>query len=167
MTTRYTRFPSPLCDIILVGDERGLQTIHLDMGDSGRDFQPSQDWERDDDFFTEPRTQILEYLHGERTVFDLALNPAGTDFRRSVWDILCTIPYGEVRTYGDIARQLGNPGLSRAVGAANGANPLPLVVPCHRVIGAGGKLTGFAFGLSAKEWLLRLETNGQRTDTGC
>jgi methylated-DNA-[protein]-cysteine S-methyltransferase len=101
--------------------------------------------------------QLLEYFGGTRTTFDLELAPHGTAFQRSVWSALVAIPYGETRSYGWLAGQLGSPEASRAVGAANGRNPLPIVVPCHRVIGSNGTLTGYAGGLPIKRFLLELE----------
>jgi methylated-DNA-[protein]-cysteine S-methyltransferase len=101
--------------------------------------------------------QLQEYFAGERSHFDLLLNGAGTDFQQSVWSALARIPFGEVRSYGDIAREIGRPKAVRAVGAANGRNPLPIIVPCHRVIGSNGSLTGFAGGLDIKKKLLALE----------
>jgi methylated-DNA-[protein]-cysteine S-methyltransferase len=105
----------------------------------------------------EARRQLAEYFAGERREFDLVLAPAGTPFERSVWDELKKIPFGETRSYGQIARALGRPDAARAVGRANGANPIPIVVPCHRVIGADGSLTGFGGGLDVKSRLLELE----------
>ena len=104
--------------------------------------------------------QLSEYFAGKRTEFDLPLKPRGTEFEQSVWNALLTIPFGEVRTYGQIAALVGNPKASRAVGRANGANPICIVIPCHRVIGADGKLTGYSAGMEFKEFLLKLE--GQR-----
>ncbi len=101
--------------------------------------------------------QLAQYFAGRRKSFDLELDPAGTDFQKKVWRALLTIPYGETRTYAEIARQIGNPTAVRAVGAANGRNPLSSVAPCHRVIGSSGELTGFAGGLAVKAKLLRLE----------
>jgi methylated-DNA-[protein]-cysteine S-methyltransferase len=101
--------------------------------------------------------QLGEYFAGTRSEFALPLDFAGTEFQRSVWTALLTIPYGETRSYGDVARQIGRPAAVRAVGAANGRNPISIVAPCHRVIGANGKLTGFAGGLRTKEFLLALE----------
>jgi O-6-methylguanine DNA methyltransferase len=101
--------------------------------------------------------QILEYLEGKRHDFDLEIELRGTPFQRSVWDALCQIPYGETRTYGELAATLGHPNAFRAVGAANGANPIPLIVPCHRVIASGGKLGGYGGGLRLKQRLLAME----------
>ena len=103
------------------------------------------------------RQEVLEYLAGGRRTFDLPLCPRGTPFQLRVWRALEDIPYGQVITYGELARRVGCPRGSRAVGQANHRNPLPLFLPCHRVVGAGGALTGYAGGLSMKEWLLRLE----------
>ena len=105
----------------------------------------------------EVRRQLAEYFAGERREFDLALAPQGTPFERAVWGELLKIPFGETRTYGEIAETLGRPGAARAVGRANSANPIPIVVPCHRVIGSDGSLTGFGGGLDAKSRLLELE----------
>jgi methylated-DNA-[protein]-cysteine S-methyltransferase len=101
--------------------------------------------------------QLAEYFAGHRKTFDLMLDFVGTDFQKKVWAALLTIPYGETRTYGQIARQIGSPNAMRAVGAANGRNPISIVAPCHRVIGSTGELTGFAGGVERKEHLLQLE----------
>ena len=101
--------------------------------------------------------QLREYLDGKRKAFDLPLAPKGTDFHKSVWDALLDIPYGETRTYGQIAAQIGNPNASRAVGLANNRNPIPVLIPCHRVIGSDGKLVGYAGGLDMKRRLLKIE----------
>lgn len=101
--------------------------------------------------------QLQEYFDGERRVFDLPLDPVGTDFQRTVWNALQDIEYGATRSYGEIAAQIGRPSASRAVGAANGRNPISIVVPCHRVIGSSGMLTGYAGGLERKQWLLSHE----------
>lgn len=101
--------------------------------------------------------QLDEYFAGKRTRFALPIAPLGTAFQRAVWAALCEIPRGETRSYGELARQLGRPAASRAVGAANGANPLSIIVPCHRLVGSTGALTGYAGGLAAKQWLLGLE----------
>ena len=108
-------------------------------------------------FLKSAARQLREYFSGQRQQFDLPLAPGGTAFQRQVWTALTRIPYGEVASYGDIARDIGKPSAARAVGAANGRNPLPIIVPCHRIIGSNGKLTGFAGGLQAKRALLTLE----------
>lgn len=114
-------------------------------------------WERDDTAFPEAVRQLEEYFRGDREQFDLELEMAGTAFQRRVWEALLTIPYGQTRSYGEIARQIGAPGASRAVGLANGHNPIGIIVPCHRVIGANGKMTGYGGGIERKELLLGLE----------
>src|SRR5262245_39856332 len=106
----------------------------------------------------EAERQLAEYFTGRRTTFSLKLDFAGTPFQQKVWNALLTIPFGETRSYAQIAKQIGSPAATRAVGAANGRNPIAIVAPCHRVIGSGGKLTGFAGGLEAKAYLLALET---------
>lgn len=150
----YTRFNSPLCEILLAGDDIGLTHVHLY---TGKDFPIPPTWQRNDTFFTEAKTQILAYLDGQRNGFDLPLNPQGTAFQQQVWEQLRLIPYGQTRSYKDLALALGKPNGSRAVGLANGKNPLPILIPCHRVIAANGHLTGFAFGLETKAALLKLE----------
>lgn len=156
-TLLYTRFSTQFCEIILVGNKRGLSHLHLNTGEGKRQFSVHPDWERDDTFFAEAKSQISEYLAGTRTEFTLSLTPEGTDFQKKVWEALRTIPYGKIISYGELAKKIGNPKSARAVGAANGKNPLPLIIPCHRVIGANGKLTGFAHGLKIKQQLITLE----------
>ena len=122
---------------------------------------------RDDDRpeFAAARWQLAEYFAGARTVFDLPLAPRGEPFRQRVWSLLRQIPYGETRSYGQLARELGDPALAQAVGSANGRNPLSVIVPCHRVVGADGSLTGYAGGLERKRFLLELEGAGSVTRT--
>lgn len=116
-------------------------------------------WEKKEtDLIVKAKKQLEEYFLGVRREFSLPLMPEGTEFQKKVWAALLTIPYGEVRTYGQIAAQVGNPKASRAVGMANHNNPIGIIIPCHRVIGANGKLTGYAGGLDKKQWLLQLET---------
>jgi methylated-DNA-[protein]-cysteine S-methyltransferase len=110
----------------------------------------------------ETERQLKEYFGGKRKSFSLALDPPGTNFQKQVWEALLGIPFGETRSYAQLAKQLGNPRATRAVGAANGRNPISIVVPCHRVIGSSGKLTGFAGGLDVKAHLLELESPGRR-----
>lgn len=114
-------------------------------------------WEPDDSAFPDAALQLEEYFAGERREFDLDLDPAGTTFQRRVWAALLTIPYGQTRSYGEIARQIEAPGASRAVGVANGHNPIGIIVPCHRVIGANGSMTGYGGGIERKKTLLALE----------
>jgi methylated-DNA-[protein]-cysteine S-methyltransferase len=153
----YTLFETSLWEIVLVGDRSGLTRLHLCTDEKRPGLVIEDRWIRDDGVFAPAREQILEYLAGKRRSFSLSLNPGGTVFQNRVWEALCAIPYGEVRTYKEVATKVGNPRASRAVGMANARNPLPLVIPCHRVIGSNASLTGFAFGLEAKQRLLDLE----------
>lgn len=149
-------FATSLGRIRLQANSLGLTRIILPgSGDSGKAASGSTATDRP--LLVEAARQIGEYLAGERTVFTLPLAPSGTRFQLQVWEIIGRIPWGETMTYGAIARQLGQSSKARAVGGAAGANPLPLVIPCHRVIGSGGRLTGFACGLAMKELLLRQE----------
>lgn len=152
---RYRYMASPLGKLLLSGDDSGLKRIGFPSG-KGR-VEPGEDWQLDKDCFADVERQLGEYFAGRRRSFDLVLCPCGTDFQLSVLDALLDIPCGETRSYGDIARGIGKPRAVRAVGAANGRNPLPIVIPCHRVIGADGSLTGFGGGLAAKTFLLELE----------
>ena len=120
--------------------------------------RPYEGIEQETALIKEANRQLSEYLKGERQMFDLPLNPRGTDFQKRVWRALCDIPYGETRSYKQIAEAIGNPKAVRAVGMANNRNPITIVVPCHRVIGADGKLVGYGGGLEMKEFLLRLES---------
>ena len=155
-TTITTSLDSPIGPLFLAADEEGLTLIEFDRprhpaarGSSWRGgAHPVLDRARD---------QLSEYFRGERTAFDLPLAPRGTTFQRQVWLALAAIPYGETISYAALAARIGRPTASRAVGAANGRNPLPIVLPCHRVIGAGGDLTGFGGGLPVKRFLLELE----------
>lgn len=155
MTTTYMRLDTPIGVLTLAADEHGLRRI---------DFPPprpppaGEDWrEGSNGVLLEARHQLDEYFAGKRKAFDLPLSPHGTDFQRAVWTQLAAIPYGSTWSYRDLARRIGRPAAMRAVGAANGRNPLPIVLPCHRVIGADGSLTGFGGGLPTKAFLLRLE----------
>jgi methylated-DNA-[protein]-cysteine S-methyltransferase len=154
----YTWVDSPVGRLKLVATDRGLAGIlwATDPPDRARMMIDAED--AGHPVLAEAERQLAEYFAGRRTRFSLTLDFAGTAFQRKVWNALLTIPFGETRSYAQIAKQIGNPGASRAVGAANGRNPLSIVAPCHRVIGAGGKLTGFAGGLEAKAYLLALES---------
>ena len=147
---------SPVGELTLVGarrrPDRPVLPRHVRRPDQ-ESFGP-----RDDAAFPQAAAQLAEYFAGTRTTFDLALAPRGNGFQRKVWAQLIEIPYGQTRTYGQLAAALGDPGLARAVGAANGQNPLSIIVPCHRVVGSNGKLTGYAGGLQRKAFLLELET---------
>lgn len=147
--------PSPLGPLLLVAGEHGLRRILLP--ECGAAATPAADWQRDDAALATARGQLEAYFAGQRRTFDLPLAPEGTAFQLAVLKALAEIPYGQTRSYGEIARRLGRPTASRAVGAANGRNPLAIVLPCHRVIGSDGSLTGYAGGLDAKRWLLRHE----------
>lgn len=152
---------TPIGDLTVVGDGRALRGLYFP--DHAR--RPGTDTfgPRDDLAFPAARAQLAEYFAGERTTFDLPLDPQGNEFQRSVWRLLTAIPYGRTRSYGQLAADLGDPGLARAVGAANGRNPIPIVVPCHRVVGSNGHLTGFAGGIEAKAWLLDHELRVRAT----
>ncbi|CDO32698.1 cysteine methyltransferase [Mycobacterium vulneris] len=153
-TLQYRTMDSPVGLLTLAGRDGKL--MHLRMVD--QTYEPSRDgWEPDDGAFADAVDQLSAYFAGERTEFDLELDMVGTQFQRRVWDALRTIPYGETCTYGEIARQIGSPSASRAVGLANGHNPIGIIVPCHRVIGANGSLTGYGGGLDRKRALLELE----------
>lgn len=164
MISTYTSIDSPLGRILLVGSDTGLRGLHL--ADHERAPQPPPSWQRDDDAFVSVARQLTDYFAGVRTSFDLPLDlSAGTDFQRRVWEQLLAIPYGETISYGELARRIGQPTASRAVGLANGQNPVAIVVPCHRVVAANGGLGGYGWGLDRKSWLLDLE-RGQQPITG-
>jgi methylated-DNA-[protein]-cysteine S-methyltransferase len=152
---RYDEIDSPVGPLLVAADEAGLRLIHFQAGRDRR--KPEASWKRDPKPFRALARQLGEYFRGERRTFDLPLAPRGTAFQLATWRALSTIPYGETISYAELARRVGRPAASRAVGAANGANPLPIVVPCHRVIGTDGSLTGFGGGLEAKRALLELE----------
>lgn len=154
---KHKLIPSPVGKLKLVVSARGLTAILWENDDPERvPCEPSRE-SHDDPVLNEAERQLKEYFEGKRTCFSLPLDPHGTEFQKRVWAALRAIPFGKTRTYGEIAREIGKPTASRAVGAANGKNPLSIVVPCHRVIGASGELTGFAGGLEAKARLLALE----------
>jgi methylated-DNA-[protein]-cysteine S-methyltransferase len=146
---------SPVGTLLLAGDGRSLRVVHFQVGRRAR--RPDKEWVHDPRPFAAAVSELEEYFAGRRRDFDLPLAPEGTEFQRSVWRALRRIPYGETVSYGELARRIGNPRASRAVGLANGANPIPIIVPCHRVIGADGSLTGFGGGLEIKGKLLALE----------
>ena len=148
---RYTRMDSPIGELLLAGDDDGLR--HVSMSP----FAVDAEWTRDDELFADAREQLEQYFRGERRDFDLPIQLDGNRFELSVWSALRSIPYGETASYGEIARALGHPDAPRAVGAANGRNPVAIIVPCHRVIGADGSLTGYGGGLERKRFLLELE----------
>ena len=154
---RYTYVPSPVGELLLAGDDTALHRIGFAEGPRVAEKAPPPSWRRDEGAFEEARRQLDAWFAGELHRFELPLALHGTSFQRRVWRRLAEIPYGETRTYGELATALGAPTASRAVGAANGRNPLPIVLPCHRVIGADGSLTGFGGGLAIKRRLLERE----------
>lgn len=152
MTAFYTTWESPIGELLLLGDEHALTALHLPNRHprhTGR--------ERADLPFAETVEQLEEYFTGRRREFDLPLAPQGRPFDRRVWDLVAEIPYGETRSYGQLAHALGRADRARAVGGANARNPLPIIIPCHRVIGSDGALVGYGGGLERKRALLSLE----------
>jgi methylated-DNA-[protein]-cysteine S-methyltransferase len=153
----FTVMDSPVGKLRLVASDKGLAGVWwADRNRPARHARGDVENPRHP-VLVEAKRQLREYFAGRRQAFDLTLDFVGTPFQRSVWNALLTIPFGETRSYGQIARQVGRPSAFRAVGAANGQNPVAIVAPCHRVIGSTGSLTGFGGGLDAKEQLLRLE----------
>lgn len=151
----YTQIESPVGPLLLVADGAGVRQILFVNG--RHRARPDPAWKEDAAPLAKTVSQLRSYFEGEREEFDLPLAPEGTAFQQEVWRRLCEIPYGETISYGELARRIGNPQASRAVGLANGSNPIPIVIPCHRVIGSNGKLTGYGGGLPIKEKLLALE----------
>jgi methylated-DNA-[protein]-cysteine S-methyltransferase len=151
----YSYIASPLGSLLVAGDAAGLKLIHFQRGTTPHPLAP--DWHEDRQPLRQAIDQIEAYFAGTLRQFTLALAPQGTPFQHAVWRALQDIPYGETTSYGALARQLGKPQASRAVGAANGRNPLAIVIPCHRVVGSTGKLTGYAGGLDIKQALLAFE----------
>lgn len=154
MTHYQKTIPSPVGDLTLVATDAALIAIRWAGEDDARARVPTPAVASDHQMLRAAEAQLGEYFMGQRRIFDLPLAPAGTPFQQAVWRALLQIPFGETRSYLDIASALGQPTATRAVGAANGRNPLPIVAPCHRVIGANGSLTGFGGGLGNKRWLL-------------
>ena len=151
----YTQVDTPIGGLLATADEAGGALTGLWF-----DRAPMDDWSRDDHTFSALRDQLDAYFAGELDAFDLPLAARGTPWQRSVWAALMEVPYGTTLSYGELAARLGRPTASRAVGAANGRNPISVIVPCHRLIGSTGALTGYAGGLARKEWLLRHERGG-------
>jgi len=151
----YCYLDTPIGDLLLAGEDDALCLVGFPEGSMRR--EPENDWIYSEKPFAEARQQLGEYFAGKRQTFDLKLNPNGTEFQLRVLEELQRIPYGSTTTYGDIATRIGRPKAVRAVGAANGRNPIPIIIPCHRVIGSTGKMTGFGGGIPTKEALLRLE----------
>ena len=151
----YCYLATPIGELLLAGDDEALSLVGFPEGKLR--YEPEPGWIPSEAPFAAARKQLTEYFAGRRRTFDLPLKLSGTEFQLRVLDELQRIPYGETTSYGDIAKRIGRPSAVRAVGAANGRNPIPIIVPCHRVIGSNGSLTGFGGGLGAKQTLLRLE----------
>jgi methylated-DNA-[protein]-cysteine S-methyltransferase len=156
----YTTVASPVGELLLVGDEHALRGLYMQEGRTAAVVHPG--WTRADAPFHAVREQLDEYFEGGRTSFEVPLQVEGTRFQRRVWRALLELPYGETISYGVLARRIGRPAHSRAVGAANGRNPISLIVPCHRVIGADGGLTGYGGGIERKRFLLDLEAGSRK-----
>lgn len=165
MTYFYKRITSPVGELTLVASARGLAGVLWQDDDPRRVRLSPLVEDPDHPVLVETERQLGDYFAGRLTRFTVPLDFQGTDFQKSVWEALLTIPFGETRSYGDIARQIGKPTAFRAVGAANGRNPISIIAPCHRVIGSTGGLTGFAGGLAVKERLLGIES-GTSVRTG-
>ena len=161
MSYEYKLMPSPVGELTLVARDGKLSAILWEVERANRVRLGELIEANDSPVLRETERQLKEYFAGTRNQFELELDFAGTDFQKQVWQALLTIPFGETRSYSQIAQQIGNPKAVRAVGAANGRNPISIIAPCHRVVGASGGLTGFAGGLEAKQYLLTLEDRGQ------
>ena len=155
MHLEYTYMETPVGQLMLAGEGEVLHYLSFPSGKMC--FKPKPDWDYHAAAFKQTRHQIDDYFAGQLKRFDLALAPSGTEFQMQVLGALQKIPFGQMRSYKDIAEAIGRPNSMRAVGAANGRNPIPLIIPCHRVVGADGSLTGFGGGLDTKAFLLRLE----------
>ena len=156
-TSYYGMMTSPIGELMLISDGETLTGLYMD---NQKHAAKRANAIRDEAMVKRPRAQLQAYFAGELREFDLPLAAAGTAFQQRVWRALCDIPYGETISYGELARRIGQPTASRAVGLANGQNPISIVVPCHRVIGANGSLTGYGGGLERKRWLLAHESKG-------
>lgn len=154
-TIWYDQIDTAIGHLLLVADSTGLREIWFETGKHQK--MPDPAWQHAPSKLAFARQQLQEYFAGKRQVFELPLHPLGTPFQIAVWHALAKIPYGATVSYGELARRIGQPQAVRAVGAANGRNPLPIVLPCHRVIGSNGSLTGFGGGLPTKQFLLALE----------
>jgi len=151
----YWQYHSPIGQLLLVGDGENIHKIVFP--DDRRSTEPDESWTRKKSVFDTLIEQLEAYFAGSLQQFDVSLAPSGTEFQRKVWDALLRVDYGATCSYQDIANAIGKPTACRAVGAANGANPIPIIIPCHRIIGRNGTLTGFAGGLHTKHWLLSHE----------
>lgn len=155
-TVLYTTCDSPLGELLLIGDGECLTGLYMQAQKYAREVQ--EEWRRDTQAFRAVAEQLSAYFAGELRTFDLSLAPRGTDFQRNVWRALHNIEFGTTTTYGELARRIGSPNAPRAVGLANGHNPIGIIVPCHRVIGASRSLTGYGGGIERKRWLLAHES---------
>ena len=153
---------TPVGRLLIAGDDQGLR--HVSFGNSAAETTLGEDWELNEKRLKEAVRQLKAYFSGKLRAFDLPLAAEGTDFQRRVWKALYKVPYGTTASYGDIARSVGNPAAARAVGLANGRNPIAIIVPCHRIIGSSGKLVGYGGGLHNKQALLKLEGAAQRVE---
>lgn len=163
MTTHYAITDSPIGELLVLGDSDSVHGLLMN-GDGDFD-QRKLELTQDQQLFADTIAQLEEYFAGDRNHFDLPLEPEGTEFQRSVWTALTEIPYGETRSYGEIAAEVGRPKAARAVGMANNRNPIAVIVPCHRVIGAGGALVGYAGGIERKTWLLAHEREARSANS--
>lgn len=154
----YCYADTPIGPLLIAGDGRGLSLLSFQSG--SRVHHPRDGWRHERGGFADVRRQLDDYFAGRRTAFSLPLRLAGTAFQNAVWTTLQAIPFGATTTYRELAVRVGRPNAIRAVGAANGANPLPIIVPCHRVLGSDGSLTGFGGGIEVKRFLLALERGG-------
>jgi methylated-DNA-[protein]-cysteine S-methyltransferase len=159
---RYDTINSPIGELLLTGDAESITGIHM----LDEPFRAPDGWDRDRAAFASAAEQLEAYFDGRLTDFDLPLAPQGSPFQREVWEALLEIPFGRTAGYGEIAARLGRPSAARAVGAANGRNPIAIVIPCHRVIGSAGSLTGYGGGLERKRWLLDLEAGRAQLGAG-
>ena len=159
----FDEFKTPIGALQVACDDGGLRYVMFE--NNKYDAPNRNDWKRDTVATREAREQLLQYFSGDRQTFDLELNPVGTEFQMQTWHMLAKIPFGATWSYGELANKIGSPKAVRAVGAANGRNPIPIVLPCHRVIGSNGTLTGFGGGLPTKQWLLEHEGNQSAAQT--
>ena len=153
---QYCYYQSPIGTLLLIGTDGILEELHFPS--SLEQVHIAEEWQNNEASFKQTLQQLAEYFAGKRQKFDLKISPKGTAFQERVWQELCRIPFGGTASYGEIAERIGNPKACRAVGMANAKNPIPIIVPCHRVIGKDGSLTGFGGGLEIKEQLLKLES---------
>lgn len=168
-TTYFAEMQTPIGWLRLRGTERGLTGLFMENHRHGPEAEDQSGWQREDGLFTTVLEQLASYFAGRRTTFDVLIDRAalgGTPFQRRVWQELERIPFGITISYGELAKRIGQPSAVRAVGLANGRNPLSIIVPCHRVIGANGTLTGYGGGLERKRWLLEFEQGKGLFDRG-